>query len=79
MCACVVTDSEKYAEIEEKFGADVPFLRDVELAGDVAVPGCVTLCGAGVPKGKEFELVTLLQPTSPMRNARNIREAYEIF
>ena len=33
-CVHVSTDSEKYAEIGRKFGADVPFLRDVELAGD---------------------------------------------
>lgn len=30
----VSTDSEKYAEIGRQFGADVPFLRDSELAGD---------------------------------------------
>lgn len=39
-CVHVSTDSEKYAEIGRQFGADVPFLRDVELAGDPrAVPG----------------------------------------
>ena len=37
-CVHVSTDSEKYAEIGRKFGADVPFLRDVEL-GTRAVPG----------------------------------------
>ena len=33
-CVHVSTDSEKYAEIGRQFGADVPFLRDVKLAGD---------------------------------------------
>ena len=30
----VSTDSELYADIAKKYGADVPFLRDEKLAGD---------------------------------------------
>ena len=80
-CVHVSTDSEKYAEIGRKFGADVPFLRDVELAGDKSSTWDALryVVQEYRKRGKEFELVTLLQPTSPMRNARNIREAYEVF
>src|SRR3989344_776276 len=33
-CVIVSTDSKKYAAIAKKYGADVPFLRPKELAGD---------------------------------------------
>ena len=80
-CVHVSTDSEKYAEIGRQFGADVPFLRDAELAGDKSSTWDALryVVQEYRKRGKEFELVTLLQPTSPMRNARNIREAYEVF
>lgn len=80
-CVHVSTDSEKYAEIGRQFGADVPFLRDSELAGDKSSTWDALryVVQEYRKRGKEFELVTLLQPTSPMRNARNIREAYEVF
>ena len=35
-CIHVSTDSEKYAQIARKYGADVPFLRDAALATDTA-------------------------------------------
>ena len=80
-CVHVSTDSEKYAEIGRQFGADVPFLRDAELAGDKSSTWDALryVVQEYRKRGKEFELVTLLQPTSPMRNARNIKEAYEVF
>ena len=32
----VSTDSEQYAEISRKYGAEVPFLRPAEISGDVS-------------------------------------------
>ncbi|MBL8103117.1 MAG: hypothetical protein JNM02_11335, partial [Anaerolineales bacterium] len=33
----VSTDSEEYAEIARQYGAEVPFLRPAEIAGDLAL------------------------------------------
>lgn len=80
-CVHVSTDSEEYAQIARKYGADVPFLRDAELATDTA--GTWDVLRAVLNKyqdfGKTFDTVTLLQPTSPLRDADDIRKAFEIF
>ncbi|MCM1256294.1 MAG: acylneuraminate cytidylyltransferase family protein [Roseburia sp.] len=77
----VSTDSEKYARIAGDYGADVPFLRDENLAGDTA--GTWDVLRAVLRKyealGKIFDVVTLLQPTSPLRDAEDIRGACELF
>lgn len=80
-CVHVSTDSEKYADIAKSFGADVPFLRDVKLAQDTSSTWDVLRYVVSEYKkdSKEFELVTLLQPTSPLRNADDICKAYQIF
>lgn len=77
----VSTDSEQYAEIARKFGADVPFLRDAELAGDHASSwdALRSVVKEYEKRGNVFDTVTLLQPTSPLRDADNIRGAFEIF
>ncbi len=65
----VSTDSVTYAEIAERFGASVPFLRPKELATDQASSNDVILHvinGLG-QLGKEFDCFMLLQPTSPLR------------
>ena len=74
-CVHVLTDSEKYAEIGRQFGADVSFLRDAKLAGNKSSTWDALryVVQEYRKRGKEFELVTLLQPTFPMRNARNIK------
>ena len=80
-CVHVSTDSEEYAAIAREYGADVPFLRDAMLASDTA--STWDMARAVVCKyqelGKEFDIVTLLQPTSPLRDAADIQKAVRIF
>ncbi len=75
------TDSIEYAEIGKKYGADVPFLRDESLATDNSDSWSVLKYCINKYKelGKEFETVTLLQPTSPLRNAADIIGAFKVF
>lgn len=80
-CVHVSTDSGNYAELAKKYGADVPFLRDAELATDSA--GTWDTVRAAVRKyqerGREFDSVTLLQPTSPLRDSEDIKKAFQVF
>ncbi len=74
----VSTDSDAYAEIAKQCGAEVPFLRSEEQAGDTSSSWDVVrevLTGYSA-LGRQFEYVMLLQPTSPLRNAEDIRGAY---
>lgn len=77
----VSTDSEIYADIAKKYGADVPFLRDEELAGDKSSSwDALRFVVTEYEKlGKSFDTVTLLQPTSPLRDAKDIQNAFDIY
>ena len=77
----VSTDSEEYAAIARKYGADVPFLRRPELANDVANSWDALryVVGEYEQLGKVFDTVSLLQPTSPLRDAQDIINAFNIF
>jgi CMP-N,N'-diacetyllegionaminic acid synthase len=77
----VSTDSEEYAEIAKSYGAKVPFLRSPVLSSDHASSWDVVkdILNWYKDNGKEFQTVTLLQPTSPLRDANNIRESYDLF
>ena len=72
------TDDEEIAEVGRKCGVEVPFMRPAELARDdtpsIAV---VEHCLRSLDEDEAFrpEVVVLLQPTSPMREARHIDEA----
>jgi CMP-N,N'-diacetyllegionaminic acid synthase len=76
----VSTDSEKYADIARQWGANVPFLRSEELSNDTASSWDVLkeVLEKLKSKGVEFETVTLLQPTSPLRTSEDIIEGYEV-
>lgn len=78
-CVHVSTDSDLYAEIGKKYGADVPFLRSEEMSSDTAGSWDVVLEVLEKYKkiGQEYDMVTLLQPTSPLRDKYEIRAAYE--
>lgn len=74
----VSTDSEKYAEISKKYGASVPFLRSKENSSDDADSWSVVKEVLNKLE-KTFDIVVLLQPTSPFRTAENIKKALELF
>lgn len=77
----VSTDSEEYKRIAEQFGADVPFLRDAELAQD-SITLRETVLGVLEQYeriGKTFDNVMVLQPTSPLREMEDVIGAYKLF
>lgn len=77
----VSTDSQEIAEISKKFGAEVPFLRPDELAGDdstVEEAIGYTLDRFKKEEGYEPDIIVLLQPTSPLRKVKHIDESIAI-
>lgn len=77
----VSTDSELYADIGKKYGADVPFLRNSEMSSDTASTwDAVKYVLTEYEKsGKVFDTVTVLQPTSPLRTKEDIKGAFRFF
>ena len=77
----VSTDSEYYADIARNYGADIPFLRNDELATDNADSWDVLrfVVKEYEKMGKRFDTITLLQPTSPLRTEIDICRAFEIY
>lgn len=78
----VSTDDEKIAEIAEKHGAWVPFLRPSELATDISQAKDTYLYVMNRLEkeyGYDKSKFMVLLPTAPLRNARHINEAYELF
>ena len=74
----VSTDSEIYAEIAKTYGAKVPFLRSEINATDTATSwdAVEEVLSRYNEMGYVFETFCLLQPTSPLRTADDIRNAY---
>ncbi len=80
---CIVsTENSDYAALARQWGAKVPFLRPKELARDTT-PTLPVLLDAlhryEAMTGKYFSHVVLLQPTSPLRLARDIDAAIQLF
>jgi len=77
----VSTDDEEIAEIVKQYGAEVPFMRPKELARD-DIPGIDVVFHAMnwfiKNENKQYDLIILLQPTSPLRTAEDIDKAIEL-
>lgn len=72
----ISTDSVEIAEIASKNGCDVPFLRPSSLAQD-DTPGVAPVLHA-LTELPGYDLVVLLQPTSPLRRACDVDQALEL-
>jgi CMP-N,N'-diacetyllegionaminic acid synthase len=74
----VSTDSPTIAQVGREYGAEVPFLRPVELAQD-DTPGIAPILHAArwlrQNEGYEPDYVLCLQPTSPFRTSEDIDSA----
>lgn len=77
----VSTDSRKIARVAEKYKAEVPFIRPARLATSLARIIDVLLHATSYlkTKGEEYDLIMLLQPTSPLRQACDIDRSIELF
>ncbi len=75
----VSTDDREIAAVSKKYGAEVPFLRPKRLAGnksrmiDVIEHAVKYLERAG----RSWDIIVLLQPTSPLRRSIDIAAAVE--
>jgi N-acylneuraminate cytidylyltransferase/CMP-N,N'-diacetyllegionaminic acid synthase len=76
----VSTDDKKIAVISKEYGANVPFLRPKKFSTDKsAMMGVVFHALKWMESnGDHYDLVLLLQPTSPLRKVQDIDEAIEL-
>lgn len=76
----VSTDSKKYADIAIKYGAQVPFFRSTETSTDTATSWDVVreVLKDYKKLGIEFDNFMLLQPTSPLRTEKDIKNAFKL-
>lgn len=75
------TDDEKYAEIAQFYGAEVPFLRSKEIAGDESpdIEWLYWILNKLKEDGRSYDIFSILRPTNPFRQASTIRRAWDHF
>ena len=78
---CVSTDDEDIIKVVEKYGLSVPFKRPDYLATDDAGTNGVLLHALNFyeEKGFRFDMIVLLQVTSPFRRAEDVIEAAKLY
>lgn len=71
------TDDAEFAELGRQAGADVPFLRPTDLAGDNApsIGFILHALDALEAEGERFDYLVLLEPTSPLTEASDVDAA----
>ena len=77
----VSTDSKRYADIARYYGAEVPFLRPPELAGDVSpdIEWLEYTLKKLEEDGRSYDCFSILRPTSPFRQPETIQRAWNAF
>lgn len=77
----VTTDSEQIAHTACEYGARVPFIRPLALAEDRSrtIDAVLHAVRELERQGERYEVLILLQPTSPLRSSRDIEASVELF
>ncbi|MEA4821588.1 MAG: acylneuraminate cytidylyltransferase family protein [Erysipelotrichales bacterium] len=78
---CVSTDDEKIIEVVENYGLKVPFKRPDNIATDTSSTNDVLLHAIDFYESRKifYDVLILLQPTSPLRNPTHIKEALKLY
>ena len=78
---CVSTDDSEIIQCVEDYGLKVPFVRPSELATDTAGTYEVLLHALNYyeQQGKTYDVVILLQNTSPFRTPEQVKEALALY
>lgn len=74
----ISTESEKIAKIAKKIGYEIPFIRPKNLSRDSVNPREVVWHALKKLK-KKYDIVVLLQPTSPLRKTSDIDNSIKKF
>ena len=76
----VSTDDPEIAAVARSCGADVPFLRPAEISGDDAPTSAAVLHALDFlsERGEEYDVIVLLEPTSPLRADGDIGRAISL-
>ncbi len=78
---CLSTDSEKIVEVGKKLGLEIPFYRPEYLSNDTA--SMVAVAQHAIEfyesKGVYYDLLVVLQVTSPLRTAAHVKEAIALY
>lgn len=77
----VSTDSKRYADVALHYGAQVPFLRPAQFAGDMSpdIEWVEYTLKRLRNEGRVYDGFSILRPTSPYRRAETIQRAWREF
>jgi N-acylneuraminate cytidylyltransferase len=77
----VSTDAEEIAAIARHYGAEVPFLRPKEYAGDLSpdIEWVEYTLKSLATQDRNYDCFSILRPTSPFRTAGTIQRAWDQF
>lgn len=70
------SDDQEIIQIAQRYGCEVPFVREASLATDTSTSMDVVI--DAIERCPGFDWVILLQPTSPLRTAEDIDAAMEV-
>ncbi len=78
---CVSTDSQDIIEMVRAYGLEPPFIRPAEYATDTASGYDVIKHAIQFYEGKgvQYDRIILLQPTSPLRTIKHLKESLELY